>query len=78
MRIGPNQIDTVEVRGSRPLAPTIGNLSQLFQSFANPVYNVNQGSLRQAITQSSVQGRMNATMRTIVWGTLPLAALLAE
>lgn len=50
--------------------------SQLLQSFAIPVYNVNQVSLRQAITHSSVQGRMNATMRTIVWGTLPLGSLI--
>jgi MFS family permease len=51
-------------------------LSQLLQSFAIPVYNVNQVSLRQAITQSSLQGRMNATMRTIVWGTLPVGSLI--
>jgi MFS family permease len=51
-------------------------LAQLLQSFAIPVYNVNQVSLRQAITQSSLQGRMNATMRTIVWGTLPVGSLI--
>jgi len=51
-------------------------LSQLLQSFAIPVYNINQVSLRQAITQSSLQGRMNATMRTIVWGTLPLGSFI--
>jgi MFS family permease len=44
--------------------------------FANPVYNINQVSLRQAITPDRVQGRMNATMRTIVWGTMPIGALL--
>ena len=41
-----------------------------------PVYNINQVSLRQAITPDRVQGRMNATMRTIVWGTFPLGGLL--
>lgn len=51
-------------------------VSQLLMSFANPVYNVNQVSLRQAITPDELQGRMNATMRTIVWGTLPLGALI--
>jgi MFS family permease len=51
-------------------------VSQLVGSFANPVYNVNQVSLRQAITPDQLQGRMNATMRTIVWGTLPLGALI--
>jgi MFS family permease len=42
----------------------------------NPVYNVNQVSLRQAITPDRLQGRMNASMRFIVWGTIPLGALL--
>lgn len=44
--------------------------------FMNPVYNINQVSLRQAITPDHVQGRMNATMRTIVWGTIPVGAFM--
>ena len=39
--------------------------------WAQVVYNVNQVSLRQAITPARMQGRMNATMRFIVWGTMP-------
>jgi len=39
------------------------------------VYNINQVSLRQAIVPIRLQGRMNATMRFIVWGTIPLGAL---
>jgi len=45
-------------------------------SFANPIYNINQVSLRQAITPHRLQGRMNATMRFLVWGTMPLGGLL--
>ncbi len=41
-----------------------------------PIYNISQVSLRQAITPDRVQGRMNATMRTIVWGTIPLGAFM--
>jgi hypothetical protein len=41
-----------------------------------PAYNVNQISLRQAIMPDRLQGRMNATMRTIVWGTIPVGSLL--
>ncbi|HYM49728.1 MAG TPA: MFS transporter [Candidatus Limnocylindrales bacterium] len=41
-----------------------------------PVYNINQVSLRQAMTPDRVQGRMNATMRTIVWGTIPIGSFL--
>ncbi|SEH01216.1 Predicted arabinose efflux permease, MFS family [Nonomuraea solani] len=40
------------------------------------VYNINQISLRQAITPTELQGRMNASMRFAVWGTLPLGAAL--
>lgn len=40
-----------------------------------PIYNVNQVSYRQALIETRLQGRMNATMRTFVWGTLPLGSL---
>ncbi len=40
------------------------------------IYNINQVSLRQAITPTELQGRMNASMRFAVWGTLPLGAAL--
>ena len=40
------------------------------------VYNINQVSLRQAITPLQMQGRMNATMRFIVWGTIPIGAIV--
>jgi MFS family permease len=43
-------------------------------SLGVPIYNINQVSLRQAITPNRVQGRMNATMRTIVWGTIPIGS----
>jgi MFS family permease len=39
------------------------------------VYNINQVSLRQAIVPIRIQGRMNATMRFLVWGTIPLGAI---
>lgn len=48
-----------------------------FVSFASgTVYNINQVSLRQAITPERMQGRMNATMRFIVWGTVPVGMIL--
>ncbi len=50
--------------------------SQFIGSFVNPVYNINQVSLRQAITPDRVQGRMNATVRTIIWGTIPIGAVI--
>jgi MFS family permease len=44
--------------------------------FCGPVYNINQVSLRQAYCPGPMQGRMNASMRTIVWGTIPVGALI--
>jgi MFS family permease len=43
--------------------------------FASVAYNITQVSLRQAITPERLQGRMNAAMRWIVWGTIPLGTL---
>lgn len=43
--------------------------------FGFVVYNVNQLSLRQAITPDRLQGRTGASMRVLVWGTMPLGSL---
>jgi len=43
---------------------------------ANVIYNVTQISLRQAITPERIQGRMNAVMRFIVWGTIPVGSFV--
>jgi MFS family permease len=40
------------------------------------IYNVTQVSFRQALCPPHLLGRMNATMRFLVWGTMPLGALL--
>jgi MFS family permease len=40
------------------------------------VYNITQVSFRQALCPPDLLGRMNATMRFLVWGTLPLGGLL--
>ncbi len=45
-------------------------------SFTGVVYNINQVSLRQAITPERIQGRMNATMRFLVWGTIPIGQII--
>ena len=45
-------------------------------SFASVIYNISQVSYRQALVQIRLQGRLNATMRFIVWGTMPIGALI--
>ena len=47
-----------------------------FSSINNVIYNVSQVSLRQAITPEHFLGRMNATMRFLVWGTIPIGSLI--
>jgi len=40
------------------------------------VYNVTQVSFRQALCPDRLRGRMNATMRWLVWGTMPIGGLV--
>jgi MFS family permease len=48
----------------------------LMVSFSATVYNVNQVSFRQRLCPDRLLGRMNATMRFVVWGVLPIGALV--
>jgi len=50
--------------------------AQLLLGFAIVVYNIIQVSYRQAICPPRLEGRMNSVMRFIVWGTIPIGALL--
>ncbi|MFB7714007.1 MFS transporter [Streptomyces sp. NPDC056105] len=51
-------------------------LAQIAMWMGIVVYNINQVSFRQALCPPGLLGRMNATMRFLVWGTLPFGALL--
>jgi predicted MFS family arabinose efflux permease len=48
---------------------------QLIAAISIPLYNVTQLSLRQRMVAPAQLGRMNATMKTVVWGVMPLGAL---
>jgi MFS family permease len=50
--------------------------ANLVCGFTVVVYNIAQVSYRQAICPPRLQGRMNSTMRFMVWGTIPLGTLL--
>jgi MFS family permease len=45
-------------------------------SVGSVIYNITQVSFRQAITPDRLLGRMNASVRFLVFGTLPLGGLL--
>ncbi|QTT77336.1 MFS transporter [Streptomyces mobaraensis NBRC 13819 = DSM 40847] len=44
--------------------------------FGAVVYNVAQVSFRQLLCPDALLGRMNATLRFVVWGTMPFGALV--
>lgn len=44
--------------------------------FSALVYNVAQVSYRQSVTPPELMGRMNAAVRWVVWGTLPIGGVL--
>jgi MFS family permease len=83
--VGPTILATVSVSSVAglcyPLAPHSFPMPLLMAGgalfgFGAIAYNITQVSLRQAITPERLQGRMNAAMRWIVWGTIPLGTLL--
>ncbi len=51
-------------------------VTQLMSWAATVVYNITQVSFRQGLCPPHLLGRMNATMRFLVWGTIPLGAFL--
>jgi MFS family permease len=74
---GPSLLLFAAIPGNAPLAAMVGVLALMgfLGGLSSVVYNVNQVSLRQAITPTRLQGRMNASMRWFVWGTIPIGAL---
>jgi MFS family permease len=54
---------------------TLVGASLFAMSFASVVYNTAQVSYRQSICPPDLLGRMNASVRFIVWGAMPLGGL---
>jgi MFS family permease len=85
--VGPTIVGSSLLAGpvaiSIPLAPhdhaaavAIIGAAYAIGGLSNVVYNVTQVSLRQAMAPERIQGRMNAVMRFLVWGTIPLGQLV--
>jgi hypothetical protein len=65
-----------------PLAPVSFPIpfivvSLVFAEFGIVVYNVSAISLTQALVPERLLGRVNASRRFIVWGTIPLGSLVS-
>ena len=52
-------------------------IQMFLTSFTVLLYNITQVTFRQRITPPRLLGRMNASVRFVVWGVMPIAALLA-
>ncbi len=50
--------------------------SQFVFGVTSPVYNINQDSVRQALTPDHLLGRTRAARSLISWGTIPVGALV--
>jgi MFS family permease len=85
-RLGPGRLiagaTIVDAAGAFfvPAAPTSSAVpflvcGFLLVSYGGVVYNVTQLSLRQTITPDRLLGRMNATIRFVVYGVMPLGSL---
>ncbi|MBR7836505.1 MFS transporter [Actinospica durhamensis] len=51
------------------------SLGQFVGSISAMTYNVAQVSYRQSVTPPHLLGRMNASVRWVIWGTIPVGAL---
>ena len=61
--------------GGRRVAGLVA--AEFLVSFGVLVYNVTQVSMRQRLCPRALLGRMNASIRFLVWGVMPLSAVLA-
>ncbi|GAA2019817.1 MFS transporter [Nakamurella flavida] len=61
----------------QPLLVPLFVLAEFGLSFAVLVYNIAQVSFRQRICPTPLLGRMNASIRFVVWGVTPIAAVAA-
>lgn len=72
----PGSILIALADGPPQVAAAIVALGLALQGIADPLYDVNQFSLRQAVTPPSLQGRVAASVRVVIRGAVPIGALL--
>lgn len=62
--------------GPGPLAFALLSAGEFGMSFGVIVFNVMQVSMRQRVCPPRLLGRMNASIRFLVWGVMPIGSLL--
>lgn len=69
---------TMPLAGMFPVAAIPLLIGGMFlMSFLVLVYNITQLTMRQRLTPPRLLGRMNASIRFVVWGVMPIAALIS-
>jgi MFS family permease len=71
----PSELLTALAAGPPTTAAILAGAGALLTGLTIPTYDINQFSLRQAVTPLRLQGRVNATMRTLIRGAVPIGAL---
>ncbi|MEY2449142.1 MAG: hypothetical protein QOH79_2618 [Acidimicrobiaceae bacterium] len=83
--VGPAIVLSIALGGVAPflvagatgsLAPAMLAVGFGIFGLSSVAYNINQVSVRQALCPRRLQGRMNASVRFLVWGTLPIGGFL--
>jgi MFS family permease len=72
----PSELLVAFASGPPTVAAAIAGAGFFLTGLTIPTYDVNQFSLRQAVTPLRLQGRVSATMRTLIRGLVPIGALL--
>jgi MFS family permease len=62
--------------GPGPVALGLLSVGEFGMSFGVIVYNVMQVTMRQRVCPPRLLGRMNASIRCVVWGVMPIGSLL--
>lgn len=79
--LGPTIVGAAFVTGITMLVPTLAHgpillgVAQLFD-MAWPIYNINELSLRQAVTPDQLRGRVNSAMHLLFSGILPVGSFV--
>lgn len=60
-----------------PSAVVLLSVGEFINVFCVLVYNITQLTLRQRLCPPRLLGRMNASIRCLVWGVMPIAALVS-
>ncbi|WP_026552511.1 MFS transporter [Arthrobacter sp. H20] len=62
---------------SKPVAIVLLIVGEAGMTFCVLAYNIMQVSMRQRVCPPRLLGRMNASIRCVIWGVMPIAGLLA-